>query len=75
MQHLILGFLTSRTIIFNLIMLAFATAKTKGWIANVPPEGVVNQFIDLVLQNVPELWAGGNIILRYLTTKPVGEKK
>jgi hypothetical protein len=63
-----------RTIVFNVIMGLLAFAKQQGWITAVPDASIINQFMDAVLNNLPEIIAAGNVLLRFITKGPVGVK-
>ena len=63
-----------RTIIFNVLMVIFYYAHRAGWIPSMPEHAMVYAGIDILLNNIPALWAAGNVWLRFLTKGPVGEK-
>lgn len=63
-----------RTIIFNLIMPGLMILSTMGILGpgETPDAETVNQFLDNLDEMLMAAWAIGNLILRKITTGPVG---
>lgn len=65
-----------RTVIFNLIMTAAMVASMQGWIGDGerPTADSVNAFLDNLEGVLAGVWGVGNIVLRFVTTTPIGQK-
>lgn len=66
-----------RTVLFNLIMTAAMIASMQGWIGpgEQPDATAVNLFLDNLEGFLTAIWGVGNLVLRAVTTTPLGQKE
>lgn len=66
-----------RTVLFNLIMTAAMVASMQGWIGAEQQPGAdsVNLFLDNLEGVIAAVMGVGNIVLRFVTTTPIGQKE
>lgn len=62
-----------RTVLFNLIMGVAALAVTLGYVEVAPSGDDVNVFLDHLDAVLSAVWLVGNLILRRMTTTPIGK--